>query len=398
MWGMKRLLPVAIALVFVVTACSGKAEAPAGGAASENPSTEITATGGELGSPVLDGNDKGHYVPLKSSKSFDTLKDAVSGTNQNGVLLSVKGTEGGPFLVAMEDDAAAYLRVNKGWQVTEVGRDPTWRPSVSVGVPHLAVGPWVVSFRMPSPGEDDREGVATGAVLEAYDSANKAYHTATAVEAGHTLFSRTLQIVDDHSFSFLFADGPVDETARIPYVVRRTVDLTNFSFVDEAIDIGSTNRMVNATAFDDGYRVDLQRPTSERTGVFVRLERGATDPTLQLTMKEAAAPITIDGFRVEGASKPLTLVGTTGAKTLLPGDFATAAVAGAVGNLVYLRYVAASAKAISADGVALVDVTKGTVAAAFDLSGTNPDATGPSANAAWASGASRLVVVGAPTA
>ena len=395
---MKRLLPVAIALFVVVTACSGKSEKSIEGAPGGGSSVEVTAPGGELGSAVLDGDDKGHYVPLKSAKSFDTLKDAVSGTNQNGVLLSVKGPEGGPFLVAMEDDAASFLRVNKGWQVTEVGRDPSWRPTVSVGVPHLAVGAsWVVSFRMPTPGEDDREGVATGAVIEAYDSASKTYHTATAVETGHTLLSRTLQLVDDHSFSFLFADGAID-SARIPYVVRRTVDLTNFTFVDEAIDIGNTNRMVNATAFDDGYRVDLQRPTSERSGVFVRLERGATDPTLQLTMKEAAAPTTIDGYRVEGASKPLTLVATTGAKTVLPGDFASAAVAGAVGNLVYLRYVGTNAKAISADGVALVDVTKGTVAAAFDLSGTNSEATGPSANAAWASGTSRLVVVGAPTA
>ena len=395
---MQRLLPVAIAVVLVMTACSGKTDEPTGEAAPEEGSSiEVAASGGELGSPILDGDDKGHYVPLKSSKSFDTLKDAVSGTNQNGVLLSVKGTEGGAFLVAMEDDAAPFLRVNKGWQVTEIARDPSWRPNVSVGVPLLAVGTtWVVSFRMPTPGEDDREGVATGAVIEVYDSVAKSYYTATVVEAEHTLFSRTLQVVDDHSFSFLFADGPIDD-ATIPYVVRRTVDLTNFRFADEAIDIGNTNRMVNATAFDDGYLVDLQRPTSERTGVFVRLDRGATDPTLQLTMKESAVPTTIDGFRIDGAAKPLTLVGATGVKTALPGDFATAAVAGAVNNLVYLRYLATNAKAISADGVAVVDVTKGTVATAFDLSGSNPEATGPSADAAWASGSSRLVVVGAPT-
>ena len=67
----------------------------------------------------------------------------------------------------------------------------------------------------------------------------------------------------------------------------------------------------------------------------------------------------VDGFRVEGAAKPLALVGATGAKTMLPADFASAAVAGAVNNLVYLRYVASPAKAISADGLALVDVTRG---------------------------------------
>ena len=110
--------------------------------------------------------------------------------------------------------------------------------------------------------------------------------------------------------------------------------------------------------------------------MFVRLATGRTDPTLQLTMKEAPVPNTIDGFRVEGAAKPLALVGTTGAKTMLPADFATAAVAGAVNNLVYLRYVASPAKAISADGLALVDVTKGTVTTAFDLSGNEPRGNG----------------------
>lgn len=393
------MLPVAIALVLAVTACSGKSAAPGGGSdAGAGSSREVASGGGELGAPILDGGDKGHYVPLKSTKSYDTLKNSSSGAAQNGVLLSVRSAEGGPFFVAMEDDAAQYLRVNKGWQVSEIARDPAWRPSASAAAPHLAVGGgWVVSFRLPAPGDDDREGTATGVVLEGYDVAGKTYHTATAIDATHTLFTATLQVVDDHSFSFLFADGPIDDE-RIPYIVRRTIDLTNFRFVDEAIDIGNTNRMVNATALDDGYLVDLQRPKSERTGVFVRVERGASDPTLQLTMKEAAAPTTIDGFRVEGTARPLTLIGATGAKTALPGDFATAAVTGAVSNLVYLRYVGTNAKAISADGVALVDVTKGTVATAFDLSGSNPDATGPPANGGWASGKSRLVVVGAPTA
>jgi hypothetical protein len=64
---------------------------------------------------------------------------------------------------------------------------------------------------------------------------------------------------------------------------------------------------------------------------------------------------------------------------------------------VYLRYVASPAKAISADGLALVDVTKGTVTTAFDLSGTNRDATGPSADAGWATGSSQVVLLGVPT-
>jgi hypothetical protein len=114
-------------------------------------------------------------------------------------------------------------------------------------------------------------------------------------------------------------------------------------------------------------------------------------------MKEAPAPNTIDGFRVEGAAKSLTLVSATGTKTALPGDFASATVAGAVNNLVYLRYTASTAKAISADGLALVDVTKGTVTTAFDLSGTNGDATGPAADAKWATGTSRVLLVGVPS-
>ncbi|MEO5842021.1 MAG: hypothetical protein ABIQ73_05085 [Acidimicrobiales bacterium] len=398
---MKRALAATMALVFVVGACSGKKADTSGDAApaATGPSIESAAPDGELGSPILEGDDKGHYVPLKSTSSYEALKaDSATATNQNGVLLAITNGSSGPFIVAMEDDAATYLRVNKGWTVEEVGRDPSWRPIATAGVPHVAVGAgWVVALRASTAdaAEDEREGVGTNVLIESYDTKNKNYYTTSAVDSSHSLFTNSLQVVDDHRFSFLFADGPVDGD-RIPYVVRRTVDLTTFRFVDEAIDIGATNRMVNASAFDDGYLVDLQRPKSERTGVFVRLVQGASDPTLQLTMKEAQTPTTIDGFRVDGA-KPLALVGITGVKTMLPGDFASATVAGAVNNLVYLRYVASPAKAISADGLALVDVSKGTVTTAFDLTGTNRDATGPSADAKWANGTSRLLLLGVPT-
>ena len=204
--------------------------------------------------------------------------------------------------------------------------------------------------------------------------------------------------MDDHRFSFLFADGAVDDATMHPNIVRRTIDLTSFRFIDEAIDIGNTNRMVSAVASDDGYLVDLERPTSERTGVFVRLQPSTADPTFPLTMKEGPTPNTIDGFRIEGVATSLTLVGDTGSKTVLPVDFASAAVAGAVNDIVYLRYVGAPAKAISADGLALVDVATGTVTTAFDLSGTNGNATGPSADAGWAKGSSRLVLIGVPAA
>jgi hypothetical protein len=395
---MKRALMMVAALAVAASACSGGSEAPSTMTPTPTgPAIETTATGGELGAPVLDGGDRGHYLPLKSANSFDVLKDPSSPTNQTGVLLSVKGDVGGPFLLAMEGDAAAYLRVNRGWQVTEVARDPSWRPASAATVPHLAVGgSWVVSFRTTATGEDDREDASANVVLEGYDLATKTYHTTTAVHAEHSVFTNTLQAVDDHSFSFLFADGPIDD-ARIPYVVRRTVDLTTFRFIDEAIDIGNTNRLVNATAHDDGYVVDLQRPTSQRSGIFVRMHRGASDPLLQLTMKEAPAPNTIDGYRVDGAAKSLALVGSSGSKTMLPTDFASAAVAGAVDDVVYLRYVGAQAKAISSDGVALVDMKTGAIATAFDLSGSNRDATGPSADGRWATGSSRALLVGSPT-
>ena len=400
--GVKRGLAALMALVFVTGACSGKKADSSGDSAgaSSGPSIETVAADGELGSPILDGEDKGQYVPLKSATSYEALRaGTATATSQSGSLLAVSNGDSGPFIVVMEDDAAQYLRVNKGWTVTELGRDPSWRPVASAGVPHVTVGSgWVVALRAVTTDvdEDTREGVGANVLIESYDTRGKTYYTTTAIDSSHSLFINSLQVVDDHRFSFLFADGPVD-SERIPYIVRRTVDLTTFRFLDEAIDIGGTNRMVNASALDDGYLVDLQRPKSERTGVFVRLSPGAADPTLQLTMKEAPTPNTIDGFRVEGATKPLSLIGATGAKTTLPADFASAAVAGAVKNLVYLRYVAASAKAISADGLALVDVTKGTVTTAFDLSGTNRDATGPSADAQWATGLSRVVVLGVPT-
>lgn len=397
---MKRALAAVTALVFVVGACSGKKAETTGDQATTpiGPSIETVAADGELGSPILDGDDKGHYVPLKSPSSYEALKAGTAPTNQSGVLLAITNGNGSPFIVAMEDDAAKYLRVNKGWTVKEIGRDPSWRPIATAGVPHIAVGSdWVVALRAATAdGEDAREGVGTSVLIESYDTRGKNYYTTSAIDPSHSLFINSLRVVDDHRFSFLFADGPVDD-ARIPYIIRRTVDLTTFRFVDEAIDIGSTNRMVNASAHDDGYLVDLQRPASQRTGVFVRLAAGATDTTLQLTMKEAPAPNTIDGFRVESTAKPLALVGATGTKTVLPADFASAVVAGAVNNLVYLRYVASPAKAISADGLALVDVTRGTVTTAFDLSGTNRDATGPSADAAWANGSSQVLLLGVPS-
>ena len=330
---MKRTLVAVMSLVLVTGACSGKKAETSGDPAkpSSGPSIETVAPDAELGSAILDGDDKGHYVPLRSASSYETLKASTDPlTNQSGVLLAVTNGDVGPFIVAMEDDAAKYLRVNKGWKVDEIGRDPSWRPVATAGVSHVTVGRgWVVALRTTTTDDDETnpEGVGSNVLMESYDTSGKAYYTASAIDSTHSLFTHSLQVVDDHRFSFLFVDGAVNDD-RIPYVIRRTVDLTTFRFVDEAIDIGSTNRLTNASALDDGYLVDLQRPTSERTGVFVRLETGASDPTLQLTMKEAPTPNTIDGFRIEGAAKPLALVGATGAKTMLPAEFASAAVGG----------------------------------------------------------------------
>ena len=46
----------------------------------------------------------------------------------------------------------------------------------------------------------------------------------------------------------------------------------------------------------------------------------------------------------------------------------------------------------------IYDVKTGKIATAFDLSGNNRDATGPAVEGRWATGASRIVLVGAPTA
>jgi len=385
-----------MAVAVVVGACSSEKGDSTGDASVTSRTFSIghAASGGELGTPILDGNDTGYFAPLRSTQSYETLKAGTTETNQSGSLLKVTSGDNGPFIVSMEDDAVDFLRVNKGWKVDKIAHDPAWRPSTSSAAPHLAVGSrWVVALHTPT--SADAENEEGGALIEAYDATDKTYYTTTAIDPAHTAFVHSLQIVDDHRFSFLFVDGRIGD-ARIPYVIRRTVDLATFRFVDEAIDIGSTNRMVAATALDDGYLVDLQRPKSERTGVFVRFAPGAADPTLQLTMKEAPVPNTIDGFRVEGAARALTLLSATGTKTALPGDFASASVAGAVNDLVYLRYVGSPAKAISADGLALVDVSKGTVTTAFDLSGANHEATGPSADAKWATGLSRLFLVGVP--
>jgi hypothetical protein len=205
---MKRALAAAVALVFVTGACSGnKGEpsvAPTRPAAGS--SIETVTADAELGSPILDGGDKGHYAPLKSPSSFETLKAAAATqTNQSGVLLAVSNGDAGPFFVAMEDDAAQYLRVNKGWTVTELARDPSWRPVATVGVPHVAVGSdWVVALRTPTNDADEGAGEGSGSVLiESYDARNKTYYTTTAIDSAHSLFVRSLQVVDDQRFSFL---------------------------------------------------------------------------------------------------------------------------------------------------------------------------------------------------
>ena len=81
--GVKPPLVAAIAIAFVVGGCSGQKAEPAG---LPSPTTgvltvESVPADGELGSPILDGNDQGHYVPLKSSESFETLKSGAAATN-----------------------------------------------------------------------------------------------------------------------------------------------------------------------------------------------------------------------------------------------------------------------------------------------------------------------------
>src|SRR4029450_9350226 len=90
--GMKRGLAALMALVFLTGACSGKKADSSGdpAGASSGPSIETVAADGELGSPILDGGDKGHYVPLKSASSYEALKaGTATATSQSGSLLAV---------------------------------------------------------------------------------------------------------------------------------------------------------------------------------------------------------------------------------------------------------------------------------------------------------------------
>ena len=114
----------------------------------------------------------------------------------------------------MEDDAAQYLRVNKGWTVAEIGRDPSWRPIATVGVPHVAVGSgWVVAFeprrQMPT---RTRAKVVGGDRLDRglRHAGQDLLHDDRNRFVAFALLN-SLQVVDDHRFSFLFADGPLDD-------------------------------------------------------------------------------------------------------------------------------------------------------------------------------------------
>ena len=85
-------------------------------------------------------------------------------------------------------------------------------------------------------------------------------------------------------------------------MIRRTVDLATFRFVDEAVDIGGTNRMVAATALDDGYLVYLQRPQASELACSFASRRG---PLIRAAADNEGTPVpnAIDGFRVEGGAK-----------------------------------------------------------------------------------------------
>src|SRR4029453_9327130 len=90
--GMKRTLAAVMAMVFVFGACSGKKGESAGEPAkpSDGTSTQSVPADGALGSPILDGNDRGHYQPLKSNSSYEVLKGgSTASTNQNGLFLGV---------------------------------------------------------------------------------------------------------------------------------------------------------------------------------------------------------------------------------------------------------------------------------------------------------------------
>ena len=131
-----------MAVAVVVGGCSSNKGDSTGdpSVTSRASSIDLSAAGGELGTPILDGNDTGYFVPLRSSQSFETLKAGTTETNQSGSLLKVTSGDNGPFIVTMEDDAVDFLRINKGWKVDKIAHDPVWRPSTLSAAPHLAVG------------------------------------------------------------------------------------------------------------------------------------------------------------------------------------------------------------------------------------------------------------------
>jgi hypothetical protein len=186
-------------------------------------------------------------VPLKSASSYEALKaGAATATNQNGLLLAISNGDTGPFIVAMEDDAAQVLAGEQRMDVVELGRDPSWRPTASAGYRtsrSVRVGGGVEGAP-PDPDGDAREGVSGNVVIEAYDTRGKTYYTTTAIDLSHSLSQtacRSSTIIISASCSPTARSDRTDPVHRSPHGRSDHVP-----FVDEAIDIGSTNRMVNA--------------------------------------------------------------------------------------------------------------------------------------------------------
>ena len=369
---MKKRRTVAVGLISVLacaaSGCSGGGQGPQATPAT----TGMLNSTDPAGAVIEIGDGTGRYVPLRGAESRAVLnEDGAIKNGSTGVLVRVKSKESAPFVLSVGDTALARLKARQGWTVEEVGRDASWRPFDCAAVPHLLAGDDQLVMLHSQTVSEPRQAVRTKAFLEIYDTKGKTFATMEAARDGIEVFSQSLAAPDAQHISFLFADGPPQANS-IPYIGRRTIDLTTMTFVDQTIAFGFGNRVLLAKSVDGGYIVDLVKGSTLREGVHVTLEPSTADPVFPLAATERAAADLIDGFKVTGRPGALRLEGASSFD--LPADLLKAFVIGADTKYVYLRYNPSSSNPVVAESVALVDRVSGSVDRAFDvdLPGLNP--------------------------
>lgn len=390
------LAAVSVACGLAVASCTTGATAP------DAPSSTAPAAGasGEVGAPIFEAAQRGRYAYLTSEHSYEFSTLQPDEIRSPGVLTRLQGPSGAPAIVSLDAGARSRLRLQQGWTIEPLAEEVTWNPITCAAVPHAVLGDrWIVMLRdkrfaanaVETSYDPTEHGIE--AFVEIYDVQAKRFLLSSASHRPtDSVFTNTLRVEGPTSVSFLWGDGPVSSVASIPYINRRTIDLSTSAFVDETIDIGGSTRMVFAASVGRGYVVDLERPKTESKGVFATLDAAAGGAGLPLKLvprpSEAPHPVAVSG--APGALK------LTGQKAVnLPADFERAAIVAIRDNRVYLSYKSKLTAAISSEGLAVVDLASGQIGLAFDHTGSAAGVTGPPvATAPWANGASRLVVLG----